>query len=63
MSRLSACALIVSVALAHATFFIVYQSPDWPTEWTDQNGYTRLGLALADTGRFTRYPYYPQFVP
>ena len=38
-------------------------SPDWATEWTDQNGYMMLGRALADTGRFTRYPDYPRFVP
>src|SRR5438093_5743167 len=63
MSRAFARTVIVLVALAHATFFIIYQSPDWRTEWTDQDGYTRLGLALADTGRFTRYPYHPHFVP
>ena len=63
MSRTSARAVIVVLALAHAAFFIVYQSPDWATEWTDQNGYTMLGRALADTGRFTRYPEYPRFVP
>jgi 4-amino-4-deoxy-L-arabinose transferase-like glycosyltransferase len=63
MSRPLARALIVLVALAHATFFIIYQSPDWLTEWTDQNGYTRLGQALAQTGQFTRYPFYPKFIP
>ena len=63
MSRTSARAVIVVLALAHAAFFIVYQSPDWATEWTDQNGYTMLGRALADTGRFTRYPNNPRFVP
>src|SRR5205814_5170651 len=64
MSRTSARAVIVVLALAHAAFFIVYQSPDWLTEWTDQNGYERLGDAIAHTGRFTRYPYYPpRFVP
>ena len=59
MSRSFARALIAVVALAHATFFIIYQSPDWLTQWTDQAGYTRLGDALATTGRFTRYPIYP----
>jgi 4-amino-4-deoxy-L-arabinose transferase-like glycosyltransferase len=63
MSRTFARVLIVLVALAHATFFIIYQSPDWLTEWTDQNGYTRLGQSLAQTGHLTRYPEYPRFVP
>src|SRR3954469_25271243 len=63
MSRSFARALIVLVALAHATFFIIYQSRDWLTEWTDQSGYTRLGDALAHTGHLTRYPEYPRFVP
>ena len=63
MSRPFARALIALVALAHATFFIIYQSPDWPTQWTDQVGYARLGRALAETGRFTRYPDSPRFVP
>jgi 4-amino-4-deoxy-L-arabinose transferase-like glycosyltransferase len=63
MSRTSARVLIVLVAVAHACLYIVYQSPDWLTEWTDQNGYMLLGQALAETGRFTRYPLYPQFIP
>src|SRR5436309_8931455 len=63
MGRRHARAFIVLLALAHATFFIIYQSPDWVTEWSDQSGYTMLGRALADTGRFTRYPDYPRFVP
>ena len=63
MSRSFARTLIVLVALAHATFFIVYQSPDWPTQWTDQVGYTRLGEALAQTGHFTRFPFYPRYIP
>src|SRR4051794_35370227 len=63
MSRTSARAVIVLLALAHATFFIRYQRPDWVTQWSDQNGYTTLGRVLAETGRFTRYPYYPRFVP
>jgi 4-amino-4-deoxy-L-arabinose transferase-like glycosyltransferase len=63
MSRPAARAILTLVALAHATFYIVYQRPDWATEWTDQNGYALLGRVLADTGRFTRYPDLPRFVP
>src|SRR5436309_9239008 len=63
MSRPAARAILTLVALAHATFYIVYQRPDWATEWTDQNGYALLGRVLADTGRFTRYPNLPRFVP
>jgi 4-amino-4-deoxy-L-arabinose transferase-like glycosyltransferase len=63
MSRTLAQGLIILTALTHATFFIIYQSPDWNTEWTDQIGYTRLGQALAETGRFSRYPYDPRFIP
>ena len=63
MSRTSARALIVLIALAHATLYILYQSRDWLTEWTDQAGYERLGGALAHTGRFTRYPDQAQYVP
>src|SRR5712691_9132336 len=56
-------ALIVFVAALHGLFFIWYQQPDWTTQWTDQDGYKRLGQVLASTGRFTRYPDAPQFVP
>ena len=63
MSRTFARALIVLIALAHATLFILYQSRDWLTEWTDQAGYKRLGDALAQTGRFTRYPDHAPYVP
>jgi 4-amino-4-deoxy-L-arabinose transferase-like glycosyltransferase len=63
MSRPAARAIVTLVALAHATFYIVYQRPDWAIEWTDQNGYTLLGRVLAETGRFTRYPSHPGFVP
>src|SRR5580765_5761823 len=63
MSRSFARALIVVVALSNAAFFIAYQSPDWLTQWTDQAGYTRLGEALAKTGHFTRYPFYPRYIP
>ena len=57
--------LISLVALIHAAFFIVYQRPDWhvAVAWTDQDGYRRLGEVLAATGRFTRYPDSPVFVP
>src|SRR5262245_9281411 len=63
MSRSIARVLIVVVALANAAFFIAYQSPDWSTHWTDQNGYINLGQAIAQTGRFTLYPLSPTFVP
>ena len=62
-SVFAARAILTLVALAHATFYIIYQRPDWATEWTDQNGYALLGRVLADTGRFTRYPNLPRFVP
>lgn len=62
MSRSLARALIAVVALANAAFFIGYQSVDWSKYWTDQNGYVVLGEALSATGRFTRYPFYPQFI-
>jgi hypothetical protein len=51
------------IAAAHGLFFIWYQRPDWETAWTDQGGYHRLGQVLAETGRFTRYPDSPVFVP
>jgi 4-amino-4-deoxy-L-arabinose transferase-like glycosyltransferase len=54
---------IVLIAATHAACFIAYQRPDWDSHWTDQNGYMRLGHALAQTGRFTRAPDSPQFVP
>jgi hypothetical protein len=63
MSRSFARTLIAVVALAHATFFIIYQSPDWLTQWTDQAGYMRLGEAIAKTGHYTRYPFYPRYIP
>jgi 4-amino-4-deoxy-L-arabinose transferase-like glycosyltransferase len=55
--------LVCLIALLHAAIYIVHQRPDWGTEWTDQVGYKRLGAVLAETGRFTRYPDYPTFVP
>ncbi|PYQ95030.1 MAG: hypothetical protein DMF96_23895 [Acidobacteria bacterium] len=51
------------VAALHGMLFMVYQRPDWTTEWTDQDGYRRLAEVLASTGKFTRYPDAPQFVP
>src|SRR5438876_9947300 len=55
--------LICLVAAVHGLFFISYQRPDWYTEWSDQDGYRRLGAVLAETGRFTRFPDAPRFVP
>jgi 4-amino-4-deoxy-L-arabinose transferase-like glycosyltransferase len=55
--------LICLVAALHGAFFIWYQRPDWATQWSDQEGYRRLGQVLAETGRFTRFPDAPQFVP
>ena len=55
--------LVCLVALVHAAIYITHQQPDWDTQWTDQVGYKRLGAVLAETGRFTRYPDYPTFVP
>jgi 4-amino-4-deoxy-L-arabinose transferase-like glycosyltransferase len=55
--------LICLVAALHGLFFIWYQQPDWNTQWSDQDGYRRLGQVLAETGRFTRFPDAPVFVP
>src|SRR5205814_9249862 len=55
--------VVCLVAVLHSLFFIWYQRPDWATEWSDQDGYRRLGQVLADTGRFTRYPDAARFVP
>jgi len=51
------------IATLHGLFFIWYQQPDWETAWSDQAGYQRLGEVLASTGKFTRYPEAPAFVP
>src|SRR5262249_11996224 len=51
------------IAACHALFFTWYQRPDWTTEWPDQDGYRRLGQVLAETGKFTRFPDAPRFVP
>jgi len=55
--------LICIIACLHGLFFIWYQRPDWYTEWPDQDGYRRLGSVLATTGKFTRFPDAPRFVP
>jgi 4-amino-4-deoxy-L-arabinose transferase-like glycosyltransferase len=55
--------IIVAIAALHGAFFIWYQRPDWSTRWPDQEGYRKLGAALATTGRFTRYPQSPTYVP
>jgi 4-amino-4-deoxy-L-arabinose transferase-like glycosyltransferase len=55
-------ALAALIAAAHGVLFIIYQSPDWATV-ADQEGYRRLGRALAETGRFTRFPESAEFVP
>src|SRR4051812_41046404 len=55
--------IVCVLAAAHALFFIWYQQPDWATAWTDQDGYRRLGQVLATTGKFTRFPDAPVFVP
>lgn len=55
--------LICAIALAHAAAYIAHQRPDWNVSWTDQAGYQRLGEVLALTGKFTRYPDSPTFIP
>lgn len=55
--------IIGAIAVCHALFFIWYQRPDWTTQWSDQDGYRRLGEVLAATGKFTRFPDAPRFVP
>ncbi|MGH9144103.1 MAG: ArnT family glycosyltransferase [Vicinamibacterales bacterium] len=55
--------IVCLVATLHGVFFIWYQRPDWTTQWSDQEGYRRLGQVLAETGKFTRFPDAPTFVP
>lgn len=55
--------IVCLVATLNGVFFIWYQRPDWTTQWTDQDGYRRLGQVLASTGKFTRFPDAPTFVP
>jgi 4-amino-4-deoxy-L-arabinose transferase-like glycosyltransferase len=55
--------VVLLIALAHGAFYITYLRSEWDTAWSDQAGYKRLGAVLAETGKFTRYPEYPVFVP
>jgi 4-amino-4-deoxy-L-arabinose transferase-like glycosyltransferase len=55
--------IVCLVATLNGLFFIWYQRPDWSSQWTDQDGYRRLGQVLAGTGKFTRFPDAPTFVP
>jgi hypothetical protein len=55
--------IVCLVAAINGLFFIWYQQPDWTTQWTDQDGYRRLGQVLATTGKFTRFPDTSTFVP
>ena len=55
--------IVCLVASAHALVFIWYQSADWDTSWSDQDGYRRLAAVLAATGKFTRFPDATPFVP
>ena len=61
--RRRALLVVCLVALAHAALYIVHERPDWDAVWTDQGGYTRLGIGLATTGQFTRYPDSAVFIP
>ncbi|HKB10389.1 MAG TPA: glycosyltransferase family 39 protein [Vicinamibacterales bacterium] len=55
--------LVCLIAIVNGLFFIWYQRPDWNTQWSDQEGYRRLGQVLAQTGTFTRFPEAPRFAP
>jgi Dolichyl-phosphate-mannose-protein mannosyltransferase len=55
--------LVCLVAALHGLFFIWYQRPDRNVAGSDQDGYRRLGQVLAETGKFTRFPDAPRFVP
>lgn len=55
--------IISLVAIVHGAFYVAYLRPEWDTAWSDREGYVRLGTALAESGRFTRYPDAPVFVP
>jgi 4-amino-4-deoxy-L-arabinose transferase-like glycosyltransferase len=55
--------LVCLIAVLHGLFFIWYQRVDWATQWTDQDGYRRLGQVLAATGKFTRFPEAARFTP
>src|SRR5471032_612285 len=56
-------ACVSLIAALNGCFFIWYQQPDWQTQWTDQDGYRRLAQVLSTTGKFTRFPDAPTFVP
>src|SRR3954468_16774445 len=55
--------IVCAIATLNGLFFIWYQQPDWASLWTDQDGYRRLGQVIATTGKFTRFPDAPTFVP
>jgi Dolichyl-phosphate-mannose-protein mannosyltransferase len=55
--------IVCVVAAIHGLFFTWYQSSDWTTSWSDQDGYRRLAAVLAATGKFTRFPDATPFVP
>ena len=55
--------IVCVVAATHGLFFTWYQSSDWTTSWSDQDGYRRLAAVLAATGKFTRFPDATPFVP
>ena len=55
--------IISLVAIVHGAFYVAYLKPEWDTAWSDREGYVRLGEALAESGRFTRYPDAPVFAP
>ena len=55
--------IISLVAILHGAFYVAYLKPEWDSAWSDREGYVRLGAALAESGRFTRYPDSPSFVP
>lgn len=55
--------VVCALAVFNGLFFIAYQRPDWNRSWSDQDGYRRLGQVLRDTGKFTRFPDAPRFVP
>jgi 4-amino-4-deoxy-L-arabinose transferase-like glycosyltransferase len=55
--------IISLVAIVHGAAYVAYLKPEWDTAWSDREGYVRLGEALAESGRFTRYPDAPIFVP
>jgi hypothetical protein len=62
MSVRRSLVIIAALAALQGAFFTSYLSVDWATI-ADQEGYRQLARALSQTGRFTRYPDAPQFVP